>query len=159
SVILPVYNSETYLAAAVESILAQTFRDFELIAVEGGSTDRSLAILDQFAATDPRVAVIRHGTASLVRQLNRGLAAARGEYFARMDADDVSRPDRLQRQVDFLRRNPSIAVVGAAVTLIDERGSAVREIDYPQSPTEVAAFLDIGSPLAHPAVMMRRDAV
>jgi hypothetical protein len=159
SVILPVYNGEPYIGAAVASILNQTFWDFELIVVDGGSTDRSLAVVDELAGGDPRVVVVRQGAASLVRQLNCGISAARGEFLARMDADDISHPERLQRQVEFLRRNPDIAVVGSAMTLIDADGARIRDIDYPQEPRDVAAFLDTGSPLGHPAVMMRRDLV
>jgi GT2 family glycosyltransferase len=159
SVILPVYNSEAYLAAAVESILNQSFEDFELIAVEGGSSDRSPEILSGFAGRDARVRVVRQSARGLVGALNHGISLARGEFLARMDADDVSRPERFERQLRFLHDNPTIAVVGSAITLIDDRGRQIREIDYPLGPYEVARSLETGSALAHPAVMMRREAV
>src|SRR5207253_385711 len=90
SVLLPVYNGARYLRPAVESILAQTFADFELIAVDDGSTDRSLAMLQEYARRDPRVHVITRPNTGIAGALNDGLAAARGEFLARMDADDIS---------------------------------------------------------------------
>jgi GT2 family glycosyltransferase len=159
SVILPVYNSEPYLAGAVESILAQTFYDFELIAIEGGSTDRSPAILREFAESDVRVRVLAQGARGLAGALNEGIGSARGEFLARMDADDISHPDRFATQLAYLRGNPEVAVVGSAMRLIDADGRRLRDVDYPQLPSEVARSLESGSALAHPAVMMRADAV
>jgi GT2 family glycosyltransferase len=159
SVILPVYNSEAYLGLAVDSVLAQTFRDFELIAIEGGSTDRSRAILGEFAARDARVRVITQSARGLVGALNEGIAAGRGEFLARMDADDISHPERFTKQLVFLRGHPDIAVVGSTMTLIDAEGLPIRDIDYPIQPSEVARSLECGSALAHPAVMMRTEAV
>jgi glycosyltransferase involved in cell wall biosynthesis len=159
SVVLPVYNGEPFLTDAVDSILAQTFRDFELIGIEDGSLDGSGEILDRFALADSRVRVLHQANAGIIAALNRGLALARGEFIARMDADDVAHPERLARQAAFLDGRPDIAVVGCAVTLIDERGKRIRDVEYPRTPEAVAEFLEIGAPLAHPAVMMRRDAV
>jgi len=159
SVVLPVYNSERYLAAAVASILQQTFADFEVLAIDGGSSDRSLDILREFASRDPRVRVVKQEGKGLVGALNQGLAMARGEFLARMDADDIAHPERFARQVAFLRKNTAIAVVGSAMTLIDGDGRRVRDIDYPVEPAAVARALEDGSALAHPAVMMRRETV
>ena len=159
SVILPVYNGGRYLAAAVDSILAQTFRDFELIAVDDGSTDETLALLEQWARGDGRMLCVRQDHAGLIAALNRGLTLARGEFIARMDHDDISQPDRFARQVEFLDAHLDVAVVGSAVTLIDERGHAIRDVRYPETPAAIAEFLRAGSALAHPAVMMRRAAV
>jgi hypothetical protein len=160
SVVLPVYNSEPYLAEALDSILRQTFDDFELIAVYDASTDNSRRRLEDAARRDARVSVVAGPGRGLVDALNLGLARARGEFIARMDADDVSQPTRFARQVDYLRANPQIAVVGSAITLIDAAGKVIREIDYPSTPAEVDRFLiETGSALAHPAVMARRDAM
>jgi GT2 family glycosyltransferase len=159
SVVLPVYNGERFLTDAVDSILAQTFRDFELIGIDDGSLDGSGEILDRFALADSRVRALRQANAGIIAALTRGLALARGEFIARMDADDVAHPERLARQAAFLDAHPDIAVVGCAVTLIDERGKRIRDVEYPRTPEAVAEFLEIGAPLAHPAVMMRRDAV
>jgi GT2 family glycosyltransferase len=159
SVVLPVYDGEPFLAEAMKSILAQTFRDFELIAIDDGSRDASGNILDCFAREDDRVTALHQPKAGMIAALNRGLALARGEFIARMDQDDVSHPERFARQVAFLDAHPEIAVVGCAVTLVDEGGNRIRDADYPVTPEAVVAFLERGAPLAHPAVMMRRDAV
>jgi len=159
SVVLPVYNGEPFLAEAVNSILAQRFRDFELIAINDGSTDASGETLDRAARTDTRVIVLHLANAGLIAALNRGLTLARGEFIARMDQDDLAHPERFARQVAFLDAHADIAVIGCAVTLIDERGRSIRDVIYPGTPDAVAAFLEIGSALAHPSVVMRREAV
>jgi glycosyltransferase involved in cell wall biosynthesis len=159
SVALPVFNGGAFLVPALDSILGQTFADFELIAIDDGSTDNSPALLDAYAARDSRVRVIHQANAGVVASLNRGIELARGRYIARMDADDVAHPERFARQVNFLDVNPRVAAVGSAITLIDERGERIREVDYPETPKDVATFLKRGCALAHPSVMMRRDAV
>jgi glycosyl transferase family 2 len=159
SVVLPVHKSEAYLAASIESILAQSFRDWELLAIDDGLSDKSSTILHSFAADDPRVTVIPDAGAPFVAKLVRGLALAHGELIARMDADDIAHRDRFAQQVAFLDAHPEVAVLGSAVTLIDALGRAMRDVQYPESPAAVAEFLSTGSALAHPAVMMRRDAV
>jgi GT2 family glycosyltransferase len=158
SVVLPIYNAEPFLADAIGSILTQSFRDFELIAIDD-SSDTSGEILDQFARADNRVRAVHQLNAGMVAALNRGLDLARGEFIARMDADDVCHPERFARQVAFLDAHPNVAVVGCAVTLIDEAGNRIREVEYPSTPEAIATFLENGSPLAHPSVMMRRAAV
>jgi GT2 family glycosyltransferase len=159
SVVLPVYNGERFLAEALDSILAQSFADFELIALDDGSHDGSGEILDRVARTDSRVTVLHQTNGGVIAALNGGLALARGEFIARMDADDVAHPERFARQVAFLDAHPEIAVIGCAVRLIDESGKPIRDVAYPDTPEAVAEFLEIGAPLAHPSVMMRRDAV
>jgi GT2 family glycosyltransferase len=158
TVVLPIYNAEPFLADAIGSILTQSFRDFELIAIDD-SSDTSGQILDRFARADNRVRALHQLNAGMVAALNRGLDLARGEFIARMDADDVCHPERFARQVAFLDAHPDMAVVGCAVTLIDEAGNRIREVEYPSTPEAIAAFLENGSPLAHPSVMMRRAAV
>ena len=156
SVLMPVFNGGRFLTAAVESICEQTFRDFELIAIDDGSTDQSACLLAQLAGSDDRIRVIRQTNAGIVTTLNRALALAQGEYIARMDADDVALPSRLARQTAFLDDHPDVAVVGSAITLIDEEGSTIRDVDYPLLSADVSQFLiQVGNALAHPAVMMR----
>jgi glycosyltransferase involved in cell wall biosynthesis len=159
SVLLPIYNGAPFLAEAIASILAQSFRDFEVIAINDGSLDASGEILDRKAQADDRVTALHQANAGVIATLNRGLALARGEFIARMDADDVAHPERFARQVAFLDIHPDVAAVGCSVTLIDEGGKRIRDVDYPGTPEAVAAFLEIGSALAHPAVMMRREIV
>lgn len=112
SVILPCYNGAAYLREAVWSILDQTFGDFELIVVDDGSTDESPAILEQMARHDTRIQVVTQPNGGIVAALNTALDHARGEYIARMDADDVSFPERLAFQVDYLDRHPGTVLVG-----------------------------------------------
>jgi hypothetical protein len=157
SVVMPVLNGGSYLAAAVESILKQSFSDFELIVIDDGSTDQSASLLSSFARSDGRIRLIGQVNAGIVASLNRAIDLARGEFVARMDADDVSLPSRFELQLAFLETHPEVAVVGSAITLIDEEGNAIRDVDYPLAPREVSEFLiQVGCALAHPAVMMRR---
>ena len=102
SVVTPVYNAGRYLRPAVESILVQTFRDFELIVVDDGSKDDSLAVLREYEANDHRVRIITRPNTGIVGALNDGLAAARGEFIARMDSDDLSTPERFEKQIAYL---------------------------------------------------------
>jgi glycosyltransferase involved in cell wall biosynthesis len=161
SVVLTIYNGERFLAEAVDSILAQTFSDFELIAVDDGSTDRSLAILQAYAAQDQRVRLISRPNTGQAGAINDGVYAARGEFVARMDADDVLRPDRFRRQYEFLKAHPDIGVLGAAYQAIDETGTCIGQPNrYPLEPTRIRKALQNGScAIAHPAVMLRRTAL
>src|SRR5258706_14041022 len=112
SVVMPVYNGERYLASAIDSILAQTFTDFELIAVDDGSTDSSLPMLKRYAERDPRVRVISRPNTGIVGALSDAIAAARAPLIARMDADDLSLPLRFERQVAYLSGHPQCVLVG-----------------------------------------------
>jgi len=117
SVLMPVYNAEAYVAEAVESILQQSYTNFEFIILEDGSTDDSLRIVQSYA--DSRIRLYRSKTnKGLIYQLNRGLQLAQGKYVARMDADDVALPERLERQLTFLENHPEFAIVGAQVRFI-----------------------------------------
>src|ERR1051326_2264165 len=125
SVLVPVYNAARYLDVAISSVLRQTFSDFELIAVDDGSKDDSKKILEHFSANDARIRVISRPNTGIVGALNDGLAVARGEFIARMDADDVALPGRFQAQLDYLRGHPDCIAVGTAVQIIDARGAVV----------------------------------
>lgn len=159
SVLMPVYNGEQFLAEAIESILGQTFADFEFLIVDDGSTDNSPTILADYASRDPRIRVVTQANAGIVAALNRGLAECRSPLVARMDADDVSLPMRLERQMAFLAARPSVAVVGTAIQLISETGAAGPEVHHPAAQQVIARRLRHGNCLAHPSVMMRRDVV
>jgi glycosyltransferase involved in cell wall biosynthesis len=160
SVMMPVYNAERYLAEAVESILGQTFADFEFLIVDDGSTDRSSALLEQYAARDQRVRLARLPHGGIVAARNHALGLARAEFCAVMDADDVALPQRLARQVDYLRTHPDIVCVGTAVHFIDSAGRFLRDA-HPGMGHEVIEERALGGdcPLNHPSVMMRRAAV
>lgn len=158
SVILPVFNAQSFILDAVNSILVQTFRDFELILVDDASSDDTTLLLSSIS--DPRVRVIRHEVnRGLVNSLNDGLLVASGEYVARMDHDDFALPTRLKRQVDFLDHNPSIAVVGTGYRLIDSQGRIGLAYRPPISHAEIAWAMAFVCPIAHPTVMMRRSVI
>jgi len=159
SVLLPVYNGERFLAEAIESILAQTFTDFEFIIINDGSRDGSGTIIDDYAARDARIRAFHQDNRGLVETLNRGVALARAPLIARMDADDISLPRRFELQIHRFENRPDLAAVGGCIILIDEAGKPIRRGDYPTGGAELLRLLERDSPLAHPAVIMRRDVV
>jgi glycosyltransferase involved in cell wall biosynthesis len=160
SVVMPVFNAAEYLEAALESVLVQTLGDLELIVVDDGSTDASPEILERATAGDARVRVVRNqGNSGIVVALNNGWRLARSRYVARMDADDVALPDRLERQVDFLDAHPEVAAVGGAVTILDARGLKGATVTYPGSSAAIRRALPRYNCFAHPAVTIRRAAL
>jgi glycosyltransferase involved in cell wall biosynthesis len=163
SVLLPVRNGARTLARAIATVQSQTFRDWELIAVDDGSTDESGALLESLARRDPRIRVLRQGALGLVTALNAGLDAARGEWIARMDADDECLPDRLEAQTAFLQEHPEIGLVGSLVEFVasQENGTGyalhVAWLNSVVSADDVDIARFIESPFAHPSVMFRRE--
>ena len=113
SVVMPVYNTEAYLADAIGSILAQTFTDWELICVDDGSSDCSLDVLRRYERADSRIRVISRSNTGVARARNEGMALARGRYIAAMDSDDVALAERLRRQVDYMESDPECVGLGA----------------------------------------------
>ena len=160
SVILPVYNAEAYVCEAVESILAQTFTDFECIIINDGSTDGSGAILRELAERDARIVLVERPNGGLVSALNKGLEMARADLIARMDADDVAMPERFALQHARMVQEPELAVLGSFIRFMDKVGNIIRLVERPLTRKAIAHCLEHrGCPVAHPAVMMRRDAV
>lgn len=160
SVLMPVYNVAPYLAEAVASILEQTFRDLELIIVDDGSTDDSPAILDGFAAKDTRVHLISRPNTGIVGALNDGLAACQGEFLARMDGDDVSRPRRLERQIAYMQKHPECVCLGTGWRYVrDGRTLPSQPVLTDPGKIRQALFLGRGSVTLHATTMMRRHAV
>lgn len=159
SVLMPVYNGERFLVEAIESILGQTFADFEFVIVDDGSTDSSPAILADYASRDLRIRVLSQANTGIVAALNRGLAECRAPLVARMDADDISLPTRLERQVAFLAVHPHVAVVGTAFQLVSETGSAGPVVRHARAHHAIRRGLRHGNCLGHPTVMMRREAI
>ena len=155
SVVMPVHNAAAYLARAVEGILGQTFADFEMICVDDGSTDESPSILAAY--DDARLRVVTQANAGVIGALNAGLERARGRYVARMDADDLSLPQRFRRQVEFLDAHPGIAVLGTFATRIDAVGAPGEVIRTPVGPANIARCLAVRCPMIHPTVMFRRE--
>lgn len=160
SVAMGVYNAAPYLAAAIESVLSQTFADFEFLIVNDGSDDESGAILAHYADADPRIRVLDQPNRGLVASLNRIIGESRGQLIARMDADDLSMPNRFARQKAFLDSHPDYGVISSWAEDMNEDGSP-RPLRRPDQPVDHAAFMaaiDAGRPLlCHPAAMIRRD--
>lgn len=156
SVILPVRNGGTYLDAAIASIRAQRFSDFELLVIDDGSTDGSDVVAARHAAEDGRVRILANTGNGLVPALNYGAAKAEAALLARMDADDIAMPARFEQQMSFLRDNPSIGVIGTAWTRIDEAGRALGTTAPPTEPDTLAQRLLVGNPIGHPTAIMRR---
>lgn len=153
TVLMPVHDGKDFLPEAIESILCQTLRDFELLVVDDGSRDGSDRIAESYR--DPRIRLVRNERhLGLIETLNRGLDLARGEIVARMDADDVSLPERLARQVAFLDASPGIGACGSWVTLTGDAESRVHR--YPTRPDDVRCQLLFEPALAHPTVCLRR---
>jgi len=162
SVCMPVHNAERYVAEAVESILGQTLGDFEFLILDDGSTDGSLGILRRYAGRDPRIRLTSRPNKGLVASLNELIDQSRGEFLARMDADDVALPERFTRQVEYLRAHPECVLVGCRVRLIDPEGDPLSEWCTQQDHEAIEAHYLRGersAAIAHPSFMMRRDAV
>lgn len=159
SVIMPVYNGERYLREAMESILNQTFTDFEFIIVNDGSTDGTAAILKCYQQKDKRVHVCHQENRGIVSSLNRGCRLAKGKYIARMDADDVSLVTRFAKQVEYMEAHPEVGVLGTWIEYIDKNGAPHGVWHMPTSPAVIGWSLLFGTCLAHPSVMMRQDII
>lgn len=162
SVAMSIYNGARFLAPAIESILTQTFGDFELLALDDGSTDATPEILHEFARLDPRVRPIIRENRGLIASLNQMLHEAQAPIIARMDADDFSLPERFERQYAFLMANPDFGVVGAQADDMDEDGRHTPSAEgiQPLTHEDFLATIDTGDHLmCHPVVMFRRDVV
>jgi len=156
SVIMPVHNGERFVSEAITSILRQTFSDFEFLIVDDGSTDSTPSILRSFH--DPRIRLLTNDRQrGIVGALNRALAEARGTYIARMDADDRSAPDRLERQTAFLDREKDVALVGTAAVLIDEQGRERGRESHPAGAREIRKTIFVHNPFIHGSVAVRKS--
>ena len=155
SVLLPVYNAQDYLRESIDSILGQTFTDFELIIINDGSTDGSKAIMDSYA--DPRIMIIDQENAGLPVSLNRAIAKAKGKYLARQDADDVSLPTRLSEQAAYLEAYPDCALLGTWAQIIEKDNLTNRTLTHPSENGEVQIKLLFYNCFVHSSVMMRKD--
>lgn len=156
---MPVFNTERFLGEAIESILAQSFEEFELIAIDDGSGDGSAEILERYARADERLRVFRREHQRLPATLNFGCALAEGKYIARMDADDIALPRRFERQVEFLDRHPRVAIVGTQLERIREDGARIDVTNVPLEHAEIDANMQRFCCMYHPTVMMRTEAV
>src|ERR1700722_13117089 len=154
SVVMSVYNGDPFLAEAVESILNQSFRNFEFIVIDDGSTDRSASIISEYQRSDPRMQVHHQENRGLVESLNRGCRLARGTYIARMDADDVAVSDRFMRQMEFMEQHPEVGVLGGAVEFINSDGRSLGTSVLPTEDREIKAALRHNSLIFHSNVFI-----
>lgn len=160
SVVMPVYNAEKYLAQTVESILQQTFTDFEFLIMDDGSTDRSPQILSKYADQDPRIHIFQSQNQGVSKARNALLQKACGTYIAVMDADDISLPHRLEAQFHFLEQSPHVVCVGSSHDLIDEKGRFLTCLKLPETDNEIQTLALAGhGSICHPCAFMRRAAV
>lgn len=161
SVIMPVYNAGGFLVESIESILNQTYRPIELIVVDDASTDNSWAIINRFKKRYPkRITALR-----LTKQMNKGGDAcaneafklAKGMFIARMDADDISHPDRLTKQVAFLQDHPEVLLVGSQARVINQKGTVIGHKRVPQNHKQIYEGYFAYNPIIHPTMMVRRS--
>jgi len=156
SVVMAAFNSGMYIESAIESILRQTLIDFELIIVDDGSSDGTRKIARECARRDPRIRILCQDHAGLVTALNKGCQAARAEYIARLDSDDLAMPERLEQQIKEMRSR-DIALLGGAIECIDSQGASVFSIDFPSWQEGLRDFLLVNCYIAHTTVMFKKD--
>lgn len=158
SVVMPAYNAEKYIGIAIESILQQSYKNFELIIIDDHSTDKTSEVIKRYAAADARVVSVRNDqNMKISATLNRGLAMAKGTYIARMDADDQSMPTRLQKQYDFLESHPDAVIVGADINVCSETLQKINVRKYNQTDELIRRKIFRYGQFCHPVVMFRAD--
>ena len=155
---MPVYNGEKYLSEAIESILNQTFKDFEFLIINDGSTDSSREIILSY--DDYRIKLIENdNNIGLTKSLNKGIDIACGKYIARMDADDISMPERLEKQVDFMENHEDIAVCGSWFSVIDDKGNILSEVKTQINHEFLFFELFFKNPIGHATTIMRKSVI
>lgn len=159
TVLMSVYNAETFLDEAILSIRNQTHQDFEFLIINDGSTDNSAEILNRHSREDSRIRIIHQENRGLIAALNRGIEEARAPYIARMDSDDIALPDRLAKQWQRMLEDEELGLVGGHIHLINSHGETQTVIRFPVGEPEIKERIYYGSPVAHPAAMMRRELI
>lgn len=160
SVLMTVFNGEKFLKQSIDSVLNQTFKDFEFIIVDDASQDRTWQILEDFAARDKRIVLVRNDTnLGVSNSSNVGLEIARGEYVARLDSDDIALPHRLETQVSYLETHPEVGMVGSQMKVVNAEGQEKEDYIVPRLHGEILWTLFFGNPMAHPTIMFRKSIV
>jgi glycosyltransferase involved in cell wall biosynthesis len=158
SILMSVYNGDKYLRKAIESILGQTYKNFEFLIIDDGSTDKSAQVISEYKSKDKRIRIITHkGNKGLVVSLNEGIDRSRGEFVARMDADDISPTNRLMEQIKFMEHYLNVGVCGTGINLIDKNDIKRGRCYFPSNNEEIKATMLFRSPLAHPSVCFRKS--
>uniref|UniRef100_UPI0011E6F564 glycosyltransferase family 2 protein n=1 Tax=Campylobacter concisus TaxID=199 RepID=UPI0011E6F564 len=158
SVVMSVYNAEKYLDDAIQSILKQTYKNFEFVIINDGSNDRSLEIIKKYKNEDDHIILISRENRGLISSLNEGIAKARGEYIARMDADDISLPFRIEKQLQVMEHDKNIVVCGSWINIFGENINE-KVARYFEHDKQIKANLLVSCCFAHPSVMIRKDAL
>lgn len=158
---MPVYNGSRYLKQSIESVLNQSFSDFQFVIIDDKSKDNSLEIITFYAKQDPRINTIRNKKNSgIQKSLNSGIANAEGEYIARIDHDDIwCDKDKLKKQIDFLEQNTSHALIGTAAILINESDHEIGRAEYQKNDKDIRKKLLISNQFAHPSILIRKKAL
>ena len=157
SVLLPVYNGGKYLKEAIDSILSQSFADFELIAIDDGSCDDSFHVLSAYK--DPRIRIFRQGNRGLAATLNRAISLSGGMYLARQDQDDISLPERFAKQVKFLQENPECGMVGTWAEIFSSTECGRRYHRHPADDATIRFHLFFDNPFVHSSTMIRKSII
>lgn len=157
SVYMPVFNAAPFLAESIESILSQTYKNFEFIIIDDASTDNSWKIIKSYAHLDPRIRAYRNRlNLGVSTTSNIAISQARCKYLARMDADDISTPDRLKKQIKYLKSNPKTVVVGAQCTIINQSNQVIGFKNFPLSPASINDMLFWAVPIQQGYMMINR---
>jgi len=156
TVFMPVYNGEKHLKEAIDSILNQTYTDFEFLIINDGSTDSSVEIIESY--TDPRIRLVHNEkNLGLTPTLNRGLEIAKGEYIVRMDADDISLPERIKKQVKFMDENPDVGLSGTWYKKFWEENKREEVVKYPTEHDEIKAEMFFNYVMLHPTIIINKN--
>lgn len=155
TVLMSVYNSEIYLPEAIESILNQTFNDFEFLIINDGSKDKSLQIIEKYAKQDNRIRIISRPNKGLVASLNQGISLAKGEFLARMDSDDISLPSRLEKEVIYLDSHPEVSLIGSNYIVMDEKGKQLVTTNIFTHPDDLKVAQVTCNQYGHGSIMAR----
>ncbi|MFA0415183.1 glycosyltransferase family 2 protein [Vibrio renipiscarius] len=160
SVLMPVYNAQEHLSEAIESILNQTYRNFEFIIINDGSVDSSDEIIKAYQSNDSRIKYYKNEcNLKLIKTLNKGVSLCRGKYILRMDADDIALINRFEKQINYMEAYSHCVVCGTQLSYIDNDGNKVRDITLPTDNSKIMASFLFYNPIAHPSVIMRTSII
>jgi glycosyltransferase involved in cell wall biosynthesis len=160
SVIMPAYNAEKYIAEAIGSVLSQTFKDFELIIIDDASRDRTWEIIKKYSRKEKRILALHNKkNLKLSKTLNIGINKSSGAYIARMDADDLCEPDRLEKQYRFMEHHKNVGILGGSMSVMKEDKTIIGKRTYPLDDLSIRKNIFWYSPFSHPLVMLRRSVI
>ena len=156
SVIMPVYNGEEFLAEAIESVLNQTYKNFEFLILYDKSSDNSFDIIQYYVLLDSRIRLVKCKGGGILNALNRGIVFSQGEFLARMDADDICFPERFERQIKFMQEE-NLDICGGDFVVINKNNNFVERVKVPKTKEEIILTMGFNVPFAHPSVMIKKD--